>query len=196
MALSLVTAPTVEPVSLADAKLHLRVTSTDDDALITALIGAAREYVETFTHRALITQTWDDKRDGFPCDTIWLPKPPLLLSTPPVVTYIDGNGATQTWSSTLYTVDAPAGPKARMGALVPNYGEAFPGTRDVVNAVTIRFLAGYGAVATAVPESLKAAIKILVGTWYGPGRESISLGSSATPIPHTVDALLWPFKAF
>lgn len=188
MALSLVTPPAIEPVSLADAKGQLRLSLTDDDTLITALIVAAREYVETFTHRALITQTWDDKRDGFPCDTIWLPKPPLLMATPPVITYLDTNGATQTWSSSLYTVDAPAGPKARMGAIVPNYGQSYPSTRDVINAVTVRFVAGYGAAAADVPAGVKAAIKILVETWI--------TGGVGAPIPGAVDALLWPFKAF
>lgn len=188
MALSLVTPPAVEPVSLAEAKGQLRLSLADDDALITELIAAARDYVETCTHRALITQTWDDKRDGFPAwsDAIWLPKPPLVSVTS--VTYVDQNGVTQTWSSTLYTVDAPTGPKARMGAIVPNYGQAFPSTRDVVNAVTIRLVAGYGAAATAVPAGLKAAMKLLIETWLG--------GGSAAPIPAAVNALLWPFKAF
>jgi uncharacterized phiE125 gp8 family phage protein len=192
MALSLVTPPAVEPVTLAEAKLQMRLGLTDDDALITELIVAAREYVETFTHRALIAQTWDDKREGFPGyggQAIWLPKPPLLLTpTAPVITYVDPNGVTQTWSSSLYTVDAPTGPKARAACVVPNYGEYFPLTRAVVNAVTIRFTAGYGALATTVPSSLKAATKLLVETWL--------VGGSGAPIPPAVDALLWPFKAF
>jgi len=189
MALSLVTPPAVEPVSLADAKGQLRLSLADDDALITALIVAAREYVETFTHRALITQTWDDTRDAFPGDdVIWLPKAPLFMATPPVITYVDTNGATQTWSSTLYTVDAPTGPKARLACLVPNYGQSYPSTRAVINAVTIRFVAGYGATATTVPASLKHAMKLVIETWLA--------GSSAAPLPSAVDALLWPYKSF
>jgi len=187
VSLSLVTAPAVEPVSLADAKGQLRLSLADDDALITALIVAAREYVETFTHRALITQTWDDTRDAFPGDdVIWLPKAPLVSVTS--VTYVDSNGATQTWSSTLYTVDAPTGPKARVACIVPNYGQSYPSTRDVINAVTIRFVAGYGATATAVPASLKHAMKLVIETWLA--------GSSAAPLPSAVDALLWPYKSF
>src|SRR4029077_18050283 len=95
--------------------------------------AAAREYGETVTHRAFITQTWDDVRDGFPGsdEAIWLPRPPLISVTS--VTYIDTAGATQTWSASLYTVIAPAGPKASPGAIVPNYGQIFPATLDVPN---------------------------------------------------------------
>lgn len=193
------TAPALEPVSLADAKLHLRVDVADDDALIDQLIRAAREHAETFTHRALITSTWDLKLDAFPCDgVIWLPKPPLVSVTS--ITYVDTAGVSQTWSSALYTVDAPSGPMARHGRVVPVYAEVFPSTRSVVNAVTVRYVAGYGATAALaaplVPASVKAAIKILVATWYGPGRQAVTVGSTTAVIPLTVEALLWPYKAF
>jgi uncharacterized phiE125 gp8 family phage protein len=199
VSLTLVTAPALEPVSLADTKLHLRVDVADDDALIDSLIRAAREYVETFTHRALMPQIWDLKLDGFPsCGVIEFPKAPLVSVTS--VTYLDTAGVSQTWSSALYTVDAPSGPMARAGRLVPIYGESFPSTRSIVNAVTVRFLAGYGATASValplVPASLKAAMKILVATWYGPGRQAVNIGNSVTPIPMTVDALCWPYKSF
>lgn len=207
MALSLVTAPATEPVTLAEAKLHLRVDVNDDDDLITALIVAAREHVETFTHRALITQTWDLQLDKFPSldwsaplvgdsvsrGPLWIPKPPLASVTS--VTYVDTTGTTQTWSASAYTVDAPAGPHARMGRIVPAFAQFYPVTRTQPNAVTVRFVAGYGA-ASAVPASIKAAIKILVATWFDPGRQAVNLGSRLEVIPCTLDALLWPFKAF
>lgn len=192
MALSLVTPPAVEPVTLAEAKAHLRVGLTDDDATITGLIVSAREYVETFTHRALIAQTWDDKRGGFPCagEAIWLPKPPLLIATPPVITYVDTNGVTQTWSSTLYTVDAPAGPKARAACILPNYGQSYPATRDVVNAVTIRFVAGYGA-AAAVPSMIKTCLMEHVRA-----AELRGDADAALKILEWVGTQLWGYKAF
>ena len=185
MSLSLVTAPTVEPVSLAEAKLHLRVTVADDDALISGLIPAARDYCETVTHRAIPLQTWDDKRDGFPDDgVIWLPKAPLVSVTS--VTYVDPNGVTQTWSSTLYTVDAPVGPKARAGCVVPNYSLSFPSTRDVINAVTIRFVAGYAA----VPSMIAACLKEHVRAHYGRGADD------RAEILQWIDRTLWAFKSF
>jgi uncharacterized phiE125 gp8 family phage protein len=199
MALTLVTAPAQEPISLVEAKAHLRVDTADDDALIDGLIRAAREHVETYTHRAPITQTWDLKRNEFPCgDVIWIPKAPLVSVTS--ITYVDTAGDSQTWSSALYTVDAPSGPMARQGLVTPVYGESFPSTRRQVNAVTVRFVAGYGSTTAAsllaVPASIKAAMKILIAHWYGPGRTSVNVGNIVTVIPSTVDALLWPYKSF
>ena len=59
MRASLTVPPAGEPLTLAEAKLHLRVDLNDDDALITALISAAREQVEFLTGQRLITQTWE-----------------------------------------------------------------------------------------------------------------------------------------
>lgn len=208
MSLSLVTAPAVEPLSLADAKLHLRVDASihDEDALIEGLIVAAREYAETFTHRAFITQTWDLKLDGFPwtgssCSAIGTV--PIVLPNPPVqsitsVTYIDPAGATQTWSALLYDTDLPTGPTASRASLVPAYQQIYPVTRYVPNAATVRFVAGYGDTAKDVPASVVAAMKILIASWYDPGRAAIEVGlrAAAVAVPLTADALLWPYKAF
>lgn len=199
MTLTLQTAPTEEPVSLAEAKLHCRVFVDDENSLITSLIVAARQHIENFTHRALVTQVWDLKLDRFPCSgaAIWLPKAPLLASSPgtaPVVTYTDSDGATQTFSSSLYTVDAPAGPHARMGRLFLNYQESYPSTRSIENAVQVRYSAGYGA-AAAVPDPLKIAMKMLISHWFV-NREPVVTGTIAVPVPVSVDALLWPFKSF
>jgi len=164
-------------------------TNTTADSQLTAWNISAREYGETFTHRGFITQTWDDKRPGFPCDgVIWLPKAPLISVTS--VTYLDTAGISQTWSNTLYTVDAPSGPKARMGCLVPNYGEVFPSTREIVNAVTIRFVAGYGA-AAAVPSLIKTCLKEHVRASRLRGD-----GDAAQQILDWVDRQLWGYKAF
>jgi uncharacterized phiE125 gp8 family phage protein len=165
-------------------------TNTTSDPELVAWIAAAREYAETFTHRGFITQTWDLTLYGFPCseDVIWLPKAPLVSVTS--VSYVDTAGVTQTWSSTLYTVDAPVGPKARVGCIVPNYGQIFPSTRDVVNAVTVRFVAGYGA-AAAVPSLIKACLKEHVRASRLRGDADASL-----TILNWVDRQLWGFKSF
>ncbi len=197
MALSLVTAPATEPLTLAEAKSHLKSDVTDEDALIDGLIRSAREYVETFTHRALITQTWDLRLEGFPssfeASAIWLPKPPLVSVTS--ISYVDTAGATQTWASSNYTVDAPAGPWARMGRIVPAWSIYFPVTRSVPNAVTVRFVAGYGA-ATAVPSSMKSAMKLLIGNWWANREAGAIFRGSADILPFGVEPLLWPYKAF
>lgn len=76
MRLNLKTAPTVEPTSLAEAKLHLKVDGGEDNALITALIKTARRLAEAETKRAFITQTWQMYLDSAPAE-INIPKAPL-----------------------------------------------------------------------------------------------------------------------
>lgn len=191
---SLATAPATEPLTATEAKLHLRVDHTTDDDLITSLIVAARQHCENFTGRALITQTWDLKLDAFPSlgEPIRLVKPPVSSVTS--VTYVDADGATQTWTSSLYRTDLPAGTWAQAGRIEPAHGESYPEIRQVSNAVTVRCVHGYGAAAT-VPDAIKAAMKLLIGHWYE-NRESVIVGATAMPVPMAVDALLVPFKVY
>ena len=209
MALSRVTAPVAEPLTLREAKLHLRVDVDDENDLINDLIAAARQTCEQITHRAFITQTWDLNLDGFPWGwsnvvqtpalgadgAIWVPLAPLQSVTS--VTYVDTAGVTQTWSSTLYSVDAPAGEHARPGRITPAYAQYYPIVRTVPNAVTVRFVAGYGA-ADDVPAGIKAAMKLFIGNWWL-NREAGTLASggrgTSDVLPFGVDTLLWPFKA-
>jgi uncharacterized phiE125 gp8 family phage protein len=157
--LSLITAPAAEPITLAEAKLHLKINAdvTAEDSLIAPLIVTARDYVEGFTHRALPLQTWDLLLDGFPGDgaPIRLPKAPAVSVTS--VTYIAPDGTSTVWSSALYTTDLPAGPKARSGCIVPAYGEFYPLTRAVPRAVSVRFVAGYAGTPVPVATLTQAA---------------------------------------
>ena len=197
--------PTVEPVTLTEARLHLRVTDTADDTLITSLIQAAREYAESYCRRSLLTQTWKLTLDRFPyslggfwiCDGryysgghakdyISLPRPNLL--TVSSVTYVDTNGATQTWAASNYLVDTTQTP----GQLRLAYNIDWPSTRTDPNAVAITYTAGYGASATAVPEAIKSAIKLMVGWWYEQ-REAVNVGNIVNEVPMAVDALLGPY---
>ncbi len=207
MGLSLVTAPATEPLSLPEAKAHVRVDSDDENDLIRTLIITAREFVESFTHRALITQTWDLQLDGFPATwstvqidarqvdsgAIRFPIPPLQSVTS--LSYIDTAGVTQTWAAANYTVDNPQGPKASRGRLVPAWSLYYPVTRTVPNAVTVRFIAGYGD-APLVPSSLKAAMKLLIGNWWLNREAGEIIRGSADILPFGVEPLLWPYKAF
>ncbi len=187
---SLKTAPASEPLSLEEAKLHLRLSTdaTAEDDLVASLIVAAREHVETYTNRALITQTWYWKSHGFPCGDIIIPRPPLVSITS--ISYVDSNGASQTWAagSTGYQLIKPAGPKAQYARVQPSYLIPYPQARSQPEAVTIEYVCGYGD-ATAVPDSIKSAMRLLIGHWYE-NREVVNVGNITTELPFTVVALL------
>lgn len=195
-------APASEPLSVAEAKAHLRVEVSDDDAYIGNLITAARRYVEKASGRQLVTATWQATYDRFPrsqnsyagdsgCVTdrpipqpelqvrrwldhisIRLPRSPLQSVSS--ITYIDATGATQTLSPSLYNVDSISDP----GRVAPVWGSYWPITRRQLNAITITFVAGYGA-ASAVPETYRLAIRQLVAHWYT-NREAVATGNPTT----------------
>ena len=192
MSLFLVTPPAVEPITLDEAKDQIRVTSDDENGLIAGLIAAAREDAENYTHRALMTQTWDLKLDAFPCGDVDLPMPPLQSVTS--VTYVDTAGVTQTLSTSVYAVEAPTGPKAAPGRLTLKYQQLWPQTQAIANAVTVRFVAGYGT----RPESVPAVMRLLMKKWIAEDwakRETSVIGNIVTPLPRGDDRL-WPYKTF
>jgi uncharacterized phiE125 gp8 family phage protein len=192
VALSLVTAPSGEPVSLAEARQQLRLSdsASDENDLITGLIAAARERAEAVTGRQLVTATWDHRLDEVCEDAIVLPKPPL--QTVVSVTYIDSAGATQTWSAAEYQVDAPSGPYARKGRLAPLPSATWPIAQSGrFNAITVRFTAGYGA-AVNVPHVIRQAMLLMIGGWFENREDMVSGGLASIPLGAL--ALLTPYK--
>lgn len=186
MPLALFAAPGTEPITLSEAKAHLRVTATDDDTLINSLITAARQWSEDFTRRALITQTWDYKLDAV-ADEMEIPLPPLQSVTS--VKYIDTLGVEQTLATSEYTVDAAA----TRGIVRLAYDKSWPSTRLQANAVTIRFVAGYGN-AAAVPGTIKAACLLMLGELYA-RRETAIVGAPIATVPVSAEYLLWPHRS-
>jgi len=158
--LKLKTAPTVEPITLDEAKLHLKVDSADDNALITALITTARQLAESETKRAFITQTWEMFLDYAPAE-IDIPKPPLQ-ATGLAIKVIDAAGAETVVSATLYDVDASQNSPGRVKL---KSGCSWPAHRNFASFV-IEFKGGYGDAATDVPEALKQALFVLIGYMY------------------------------
>ena len=187
MALTAVTAPAVEPVSLTEAKLHLRVDVTEDDTLIATLIQAAREMVEGISRRALITQVWKLILDEFPAgDTISIPMPPLQAVAS--ITYKDQDGSASTFSSDDYIVNSDCEP----GKVALAYGSSWPSTTLYpTGAVTVQFTAGFGDASTDVPEKYRQALLLLCGHFYE-NREAIATtGAVPKEVPFGVEALLW-----
>lgn len=158
MPLSLVTAPAVLPITRQEAKDHARIEGSDEDAWIDrALLGVVAR-AERLTGRALLTQTWDEFFDAFPggfrpTGGIIRPQRPPLQSVTSIK-YLDTAGVEQTLDASTYRVDAVSQP----GRIEPAYGTTWPATRAVSHAVTLRFVAGYGAGPGAIPDELQELI--------------------------------------
>jgi uncharacterized phiE125 gp8 family phage protein len=192
-----VSGPSVEPVTLAEAKAHLRIDSTDEDTLVGYLVAAAREYIEEQTRLSLVATRWRYRLEGFPEDNgdIELPRRPMILSTnankslsSPVVRYWQGTEVEE-----IFLLDQTDGDfLAATGT---------PPTVRLYNAwfwpflttwrplpVEIEYTAGYGVDGTNVPRPLKLAILLLVGHWYM-NREAAS-NEAGLPIPFSVENIL------
>lgn len=187
MAIKLITGPSSEPITLDEAKLHLRVDVDDDDALIQGLIVAARQSAEQITGRALMTQTWELALDRFD-NEIWLQLPPLQSVSS--ITYRDPDGVVQTLADTEYLVNDYKEP----ACIVPAYGKCWPATRDQENAVQVRFVAGY-ANAGAVPQAIKQWMLLQIGSMYE-NRESEIAGTLTTQQFGFVDRLLDAYRVW
>lgn len=177
---------TTEPVTLAEAKVFLRMESTDstdEDGLIEDFISVARRRAETITGRTLVTSSYSLFLDGFEGITkeIELPLPPLsTVSADVVITYVKDTtaGDTTTIGSTVFTVD----PDSEPGRIYPTFDNEWPtDVRDQRKAVTIQFAAGY-TTANPVPSGILTWIKYNVAGMYeqrepvltGTGRQGIS----------------------
>ncbi len=153
--------PTVEPVTVQEAKRNSDVDDDARDADFSRWIVEARKKVERDSRRALVNQTHVLKLDEFPnADYIVLPFPPLSSVTS--IQYVDTAGTTQTFSSGSYTVDTNRTP----GIVHLNYNESWPAIQGIFNSVVVTYVAGYGSTAADVPESAKAAILLLVKQRY------------------------------
>lgn len=143
--------PASEPVTLAEAKVHLRVDHDDENTLIESLITAARQWAETETNRRFINTTIRLSLDAFPCE-FRLPGGKTQSVTS--ITYVDGDGTTQTLATSVYTLDSDSEP----ARIVLAYNQMWPQIRDVPNAVKVLYVAGYGSAASDVPAGIKKAI--------------------------------------
>jgi uncharacterized phiE125 gp8 family phage protein len=152
------THPTAEPIDLTEAKLYLRVDTTADDDLIETLIKAARESVELYTSRALVTQTVTQKLDYFPSFGFRLAVHPVQSITS--IVYKDSNGADQTLSTDIYMLDNYDLPNA----VVLKSNQQFPATYLEDNCVTVTYVAG--ETVQNVPAAIKQAIYLTLTDFY------------------------------
>jgi len=185
LSLELITPPSVEPVSLADAKAYLRVDVGDEDALIARLIAAARGAAERATGRAFVAQTWRLWLDLWPDDwAIEIPRPPLI-GVNSVTTY-DRNGNATVVDAGSYLVDAASIP----GRIVFKNTVLPPVNLREANAIAVEFEAGYGSAAADVPAGISAGILGWIAHLYE------RRGEGETLPPAQALALLAPYRVF
>jgi uncharacterized phiE125 gp8 family phage protein len=183
MTAALITGPALEPVTLAEAKAHLRLDGEDDDAWLTTAIATARRHVESVTRRVLIEQEWRLWLDAWPeSGMVRIPVVPLIAVD--AVTVYDGDGEAHVVDPETYSVDKASAP-ARLRLETP----LAPG--EALNGIEIDLTAGYGDEADDVPSPLRHAILMLVAHWY----EYRGLGEAAeATTPAGFDALVAPYR--
>ena len=212
LSFQLLTPPSAEPVTLAEAKQQARIDSSADDALITSLITAARQWAEKYTGRAFITQTWQLTLDMIPgasgkwwdgerqgpvtglddVNYISLPRAPLQSVTS--VTYFDNTDTPTVWPPSNYFVDTVREP----GRLALRMGAVWPVATRLTNGIVIQYVCGYGNDGTTVPEIIKTAIHQLVAHWYEHRGDAATApttrGNVIAPVPLVIQALLDPYR--
>jgi len=203
------TEPASEPVTVSDVKAQLRLSGSDDDALLTALISVARMACEEYTRRALITQGWTLWLDAFPADdTQWwdgvqespvtlttkrhihLPRPPLISVTS-ISVYDDDDTATL-FDDANYFVDTASSP----GRVALRNNAAWPVPVRPYHGIEIVYVAGYGD-ATAVPQALKQGMLAHIAFLYEQRGDTFNVGNSVAAIkalPDFITALYQPYR--
>lgn len=167
-----VTAPATEPISMAQAKLFLRIDHAEEDTLLAMFITAAREAAEEALGKSLITQS---QRLYVPC-----PKSTLLaLPRGPVqsiqtVATEDGAGEQATLDSDTYRLHAGRG-------LLQLY--------HTVTAPTliVTYVAGFGDGAEDVPSIIRQGLLNHVAAFY-------ETRETQTPMPELVKAFYLPYR--
>lgn len=212
-ATKLVTPPAAAVVSTADAKTHLRVSTSSQDSYIDTLVTAATKHVEKLTNRLLITQTWELWADRFPGGSNplgdwWdgvreepvslssgsgsgrvLELPFSKLSSLTSLSTFNDSGTETTFSNSSYIVDTVSEPPR----VVLARGSVWPSDLRMANAIKLVAIFGYGATAADVPADLVHAIKMLVAHWFE-NRESVISGTISKEIEQSLYALTEPYR--
>jgi uncharacterized phiE125 gp8 family phage protein len=188
-------APSIKPVSLAEAKAHLDIGYSEKDTLITALIAAATDHLDGWAGilgRCLVEQTWRQDYNDF-CRCLRLPLFPVISVSS--VKYDDADGVEQTVSASDYQLLAD-----EIGAFVRfNDDYSYPSVDDDGPSVRVLYKAGYANggsdpnFTSTVPDGIKHAILLMVRHWFD-NPSAVSVGAPAQKMPIAVDALLAPYR--
>lgn len=185
----LTTAPTTLALTLADAKRHLNVSTTNDDAIITSHLKAATLLLENKANRCFVTQTRTLKMDNF-VDMRYVHGRRIYPMRSPLksvssITYLDSAGASQTLASSDYIVSTGDKP----GYIAEAYNATWPATYPQKNAITVTYIAGHSTVSTGVPENCKQAVRMVTEHFYR-NRGAVLTGTISKEIEFGIDALM------
>ena len=184
----LISGPAMEPVSLSEAKAHLRVDTSDEDTLISSLITAARIHVELSSSKVLITQSWKIYFDRWPSKSFCeIPVAPLQGIS--AVSVFDAQDNSESVDPAGWFADTVS----VTGRLVRRFAALWPDPARAANGIEIALTAGYGDTSADVPQTLRQAILLLVAHWFET-REPVVLGEGAICVPLAVDALIAPSR--
>jgi hypothetical protein len=208
--------PAIEPISVAEVKMHSCIIDASEDSLIAMLITMAREYAEAVTQRSFITQKWRLVADKFPGRQLIgaaLDQPfgypssfgyPTILESHPLVlqkgpfktidsfTYLDTAGVTQTITAGNYVSDLTG----VMARVMPLYGQIWPLTLPQIAAVNVDYTTGYGDTAASVPAGIRHWMLVRIGTMFENREEVAVLNRGKVELLPYVDALLDPYRVY
>ncbi|MGE0363366.1 MAG: hypothetical protein AB7R67_21820 [Vicinamibacterales bacterium] len=193
MALTLTVPPTVEPITLDQAIHQTRATSARERSYLGFLIEAVRDRAELATQRQIMTATYRLLLDGWPCEGwIDVPRPPLRTVTS--IQYMDTAGVLQTLATSVYTYEAPAGPRCARGRITLQYGQSWPSVLPQAGAIVIEFTAGYGGTPDDVPPLLRKAMLTDLASCYE-HREDVITGTISSELPRSSTSVYRSFKS-
>lgn len=182
MPLIQITAPASDPITAAEVKASARIDGAEFDIQLAIIIPALVKQAEALTGRVFIARTMELVLDGFPAAEIDLVLPNVTSIVS--VKYVDPNGITQTMADTDYALDSDSTPCW----LLPALGTTWPVSLVSANALRIRFDAGFGADASAVPQDIRLwLIASAVQAIQSPD------GKSESP-SRWIDSLLDPYR--
>lgn len=187
MALVLTSAPAIEPVTLSEAKAHLRIDGSGEDTLLGSLILTSRLHVETALGLALITQTWRLLLDAWPTGEV-LELPLRPLQSVDEVRIIAASGDASVVPETDWRADLASTPPRLLRA-----GAGWPPPGVAAGGIAIDLTAGYGDAAADVPAPIRQALLLLIAHWYENREPRVS--GEAIAIPGEVSALLAPYRS-
>ncbi len=176
-ATTLVTAPADQPVTVPDVKRHLRIPDFEagHDVWITRTIAAATDWFHNTTGRQLVSATRDHFLDCFPAGRRPLELPYSPVASITSISYTDTDGGADTFTDfSLLSGHEP-------GVIVPTFSNTWPATRYIEQAVTVRFVCGYGDLLD-VPSAVKAGLLMLIGHWFNNREEGSTLHVREIPL--------------